>query len=122
MPMNKAIVTSLGTALFASMLSLSAQAQEIKGSAKAGEAKVWICVGCHAIQDYRADWPQVYRVPKLGGQNAEYIVASLKAYKTGERKHPTMRGIAGSLTDQDMADLAAYYAAQTPSSPRNPLK
>ncbi|NCX51247.1 MAG: cytochrome c, partial [Burkholderiaceae bacterium] len=46
----------------------------------------------------------------------------LKAYKSGERKHPTMRAIAGSLTDQDMADLAAYYSAQTPTSPRNPLK
>ena len=75
-----------------------------------------------AINDYRADWPQVYRVPKLGGQNADYIAASLKAYKSGERKHPTMRAIAGSLTDQDMADLAAYYSAQTPTSPRNPLK
>jgi len=120
--MNKAIVTSLGAAVFASLFSLTAHAQETKGSAKAGEAKVGICVGCHAINDYRADWPQVYRVPKLGGQNANYIAASLKAYKSGERKHPTMRAIAGSLTDQDMADLAAYYSAQTPTSPRNPLK
>jgi cytochrome c553 len=79
-------------------------------------------VGCHAISDYRADWPQVYRVPKLGGQNADYIIASLKAYKTGERKHPTMRGIAGSLTDQDMADIAVYYSVQTATSPTNPLK
>jgi len=54
--------------------------------------------------------------------NAEYIIASLKAYKSGERKHPTMRGIAGSLNDQDMADIAAYYAAQNANSPRNPLK
>lgn len=120
--MKKAIVTSLGTALLAALFSVNANAQDIKGSAKAGESKVWICVGCHAIPDYRADWPQVYRVPKLGGQSAEYIVASLKAYKSGERKHPTMRGIAGSLNDQDMADIAAYYAAQTASSPSNPLK
>lgn len=120
--MNKAIVSSLGAALLASTVSLSAHAQEIKGSAKAGESKVWICVGCHAIPDYRADWPQVYRVPKLGAQSADYIIASLKAYKSGERKHPTMRGIAGSLSDQDMADIAAYYSLQTAASPSNPLK
>ena len=120
--MNKAIVFSFGTALLASLFSFNAHAQDVKGSAKAGEAKVWLCVGCHAINDYRADWPQVYRVPKIGGQNADYIVASLKAYKSGERKHPTMRAIAGSLNDQDMADLAAYYSTQTPTSPRNPLK
>ena len=120
--MNNAIVFSLSTALFASLFSVNAHAQDVKGSAQAGQSKVWICVGCHAIPEYRADWPQVYRVPKLGGQNAEYIVASLKAYKSGERKHPTMRGIAGSLNDQDMADIAAYYAAQNSNSPRNPLK
>jgi len=120
--MYNAIVFSLSTALFASLFSINAHAQDVKGSAQAGQSKVWICVGCHAIPEYRADWPQVYRVPKLGGQNAEYIVASLKAYKSGERKHPTMRGIAGSLNDQYMADIAAYYAAQNANSPRNPLK
>ena len=120
--MNNAIVFSLSTALFASLFSINAHAQDVKGSTHAGQSKVWICVGCHAIPEYRADWPQVYRVPKLGGQNAEYIIASLKAYKSGERKHPTMRGIAGSLNDQDMADIAAYYAAQNSNSPRNPLK
>jgi len=50
-------------------------------------------------------------VPKLGGQHADYIVAALKAYKTGERSHPSMKGIAASLSDQDMEDLAAYYAS-----------
>lgn len=120
--MNKVIVSSLGSALLASLFTFNAHAQEVKGSAQAGQAKVWICVGCHAIPEYRADWPQVYRVPKLGGQNAGYIIASLKAYKLGERKHPTMRGIAGSLTDQDMADIASYYAAQNATSSANPLK
>ena len=120
--MKKAIVTSFGTALLAALFSVNANAQDIKGSAKAGESKVWICVGCHAIPDYRADWPQVYRVPKLGGQNLDYIISSLKAYKSGERKHPTMRAIAGSLTDQDIADIAAYYSAQNASTPTNPLK
>ena len=99
-----------------------AQADEVKGNAAAGNGKVWLCIGCHAIPDYRADYPLVYKVPMLGGQNAAYISSALAAYKKGERKHPTMRSIAASLSDQDMADLGEYYAAQTASSPNNPLK
>ena len=99
-----------------------AQADEIKGNAAAANAKVWLCVGCHSIPDYRADYPLVYKVPMLGGQSAAYIASSLAAYKKGERKHPTMRAIAGSLSDQDMANLGEYYAAQTASSPTNKLK
>jgi cytochrome c553 len=103
-------------------VGFSVQADEIKGNASAGNAKVWLCVGCHSIPDYRADYPLVYKVPMLGGQNAAYIASALSAYKKGERKHPTMRSIAASLSDQDMADIAEYYAAQTASSPNNPLK
>ena len=55
-------------------------------------------------------YPEVYRVPKLGGQNAKYIEAALQAYKKGERKNASMRGIAITLSDQDIADVAAYYA------------
>jgi cytochrome c553 len=58
----------------------------------------------------------------IGGQNAAYIASALSAYKKGERKHPSMRAIAASLSDQDMADIGEYYAAQTASSPKNPLK
>ena len=99
-----------------------AQADEVKGSAAAGNGKVWLCVGCHSIPEYRADYPLVYKVPMIGGQNAAYIASALAAYKKGERKHPTMRSIAASLSDQDMADIGEYYAAQTASSPNNPLK
>ena len=98
------------------------QAQEVKGNAVAGNGKVWLCVGCHSIPEYRADYPLVYRVPMLGGQNAAYIASALSEYKKGNRKHPTMRAIAASLSDQDMADIGEYYAAQTASSPNNPLK
>ena len=114
----------LSATLFAGLFSasFSAQAQDVKGSAAAGQAKVWLCSGCHSIPEYRADYPLVYRVPKIGGQNAAYIYASLEAYKSGERKHPTMRSIAGSMTPQDMADVSEYYAAQNATSPRNPLK
>lgn len=104
------------------LASLSVQAADLQGSAQAGQAKVWLCVGCHAIPDYRADYPIVYKVPMIGGQSGAYIASSLAAYKKGERKHPTMRAIAGSLSDQDMADIGEYYAAQTASSPKNPLK
>ena len=100
----------------------AAQADEVKGNAAAGNAKVWLCVGCHSIPEYRADYPLVYKVPMLGGQNGAYIASALAAYKKGERKHPTMRSIAASLSDQDMADIGEYYAAQTATSPNNPLK
>ena len=100
----------------------AAQADEVKGNAAAGNGKVWLCIGCHSIPDYRADYPLVYRVPMLGGQNAAYIATALSEYKKGERKHPTMRSVAAGLSDQDMADIGEYYAAQTASSPNNPLK
>ena len=77
--------------------------------AAAGQKKAAMCIGCHGIPGYQASFPEVYRVPMISGQNGKYIAASLAAYKKGERKHPSMRAIAGSLSDQDMADLAAYY-------------
>jgi cytochrome c553 len=92
--------------------SMSANAQETKtpGNAAAGHQKAAMCIGCHGIVGYQASFPQVYKVPMISGQGSEYIVAALTAYKSGDRKHPTMRAIAGSLSEQDMADLAAYYA------------
>ena len=87
-----------------------AAAADIVGNPKAAAAKVEMCIGCHGIADYKASFPEVYRVPKIGGQSARYIESALNAYKKGERKHPSMRGIAASLSDQDIADVAAYYA------------
>ena len=90
-----------------------AQAQDAKpagaGSAAAGEKKAAMCIGCHGIKGYQASFPEVHKVPMISGQGAKYIAASLVAYKKGDRKHPTMRSIAASLTDQDMADLSAFY-------------
>jgi len=80
------------------------------GDAAAGKGKTSMCAGCHGIPGYRTVYPETYQVPKLGGQHAQYIVDALKAYKAGDRKHTTMRAIAGSLSEQDMNDLAAYYA------------
>ena len=81
------------------------------GDAAAGKQKTVMCAGCHGIPGYKTAFPSVYNVPKLGGQHAGYIVKALQGYKAGERSHPTMRAIAADLSDQDMADLAAYYAA-----------
>ena len=75
-----------------------------------GREKTQLCEGCHGIVGWRTAFPEVYRVPKLGGQNAAYVVAALKEYKTGNRGHPTMRAIAASLSDADMGDIAAYYS------------
>lgn len=87
-------------------------AADVKGDAAAAKNKVAMCIGCHGIAGYKASFPEVYRVPMLGGQNEKYIAAALTAYKKGERKHPTMVGIAQGLSDQDIADVAAYYAQQ----------
>ena len=78
----------------------------------AGKTKVFQCQGCHGITDWKTAFPEVYRVPKLGGQKAEYLVAAMKAYKKGERDFATMRAMVADLSDKDMADIAAYYAAQ----------
>jgi cytochrome c553 len=99
--MKRALILSV---LLTSLISV-AQAQD----AKAGEKKAAMCIGCHGIKGYQASFPEIHKVPMISGQGAKYIVASLNAYKKGERKHPTMRAIAASLSDQDMADLGAFY-------------
>src|SRR5664280_3830137 len=94
-------------ALAAGLLTVagSANAQD----AKAGQKKVDMCIGCHNIPGYQGSFPEIYKVPKIAGQNAKYIVAALTEYNKGDRKHPTMHAIATSLSNQDMADVAAYY-------------
>ncbi len=87
-----------------------AQAPVTPGDPNRGAQKVQMCQGCHGIPGWRTAFPEVYRVPKLSGQSPGYIIAALKEYKSGNRSHPSMKAIAASLTEQDMADLAAYYA------------
>jgi cytochrome c553 len=106
------------TTLCVSLLMALTLPAHAAGDPKAGQLKTSMCAGCHGIPGWRTAYPTVYSVPKLGGQHADYIVAALKAYKTGERTHPSMKGIAASLTDQDMEDLAAYYASSY-SGPAN---
>ena len=95
-------------ALLAFLAALSAHAQ---GNAAAAKAKNSMCIGCHGIPMYRTAFPEVYSVPLIAGQAPEYIVKALQEYRSGDRSHPTMQAIAKSLSDQDMADLAAYYGA-----------
>ena len=89
-----------------------AAAADVVGNAKAAENKISMCIGCHGIPGYKATFPEVFQVPMIGGQSAKYIEAALNAYKKGDRKNPSMRGIAAGLSDQDIADLAAYYSQQ----------
>ena len=81
------------------------------GDPLAGARKTQMCAGCHGIEGWRTAYPEVYSVPRIGGQHQVYIVKALQAYKSGERSHPSMKAIAATLSDQDMADLAAYYGA-----------
>ena len=94
------------------LVSLLSAPLHAEGDAAAGKNKTAMCAGCHGIPGFRTAYPETYQVPKLGGQNAGYIVSALKAYKAGDRQHPTMKAIAASLTEKDMADLAAYYSAK----------
>ena len=95
------------------MSALLATASAVQAQdAAAGEKKAAMCIGCHGIPGYQASFPEIYKVPMISGQNAKYIVAALTAYRKGERKHPTMRAIAATLADKDMADLAAHYEQQ----------
>jgi cytochrome c553 len=93
----------------------AAQAQ-VTGNADAGKNKNSMCVGCHGIPMYKTAFPEVYQVPMIAGQTPQYIANALRAYKNGERSHPSMLAIAKSLTEQDMADLAAYYGGQQPEA------
>jgi cytochrome c553 len=71
-----------------------------------------MCIGCHGIPGYKSVFPEIFQVPMLGGQSAKYIESALKAYQKGERKHPSMNGVAASLTEQQIAELATYYSQQ----------
>jgi cytochrome c553 len=102
----RSLVLTAGIALAAPVFAQ--QAAPVGDPAEAHK-KIAMCEGCHGIAGYRTAYPEVYPVPKLGGQSAAYIASALHAYKAGQRKHPSMRGIAASLSDKDIADVAAYY-------------
>ena len=106
--MNQLITTMF--ALAVACATMAVPAQDLKPDAAQGATKVAMCIGCHGIAGYQASFPQIYQVPMIAGQSETYIRSALSAYKAGERKHPTMRAVAGSMTPQDILDLAAYYS------------
>ena len=112
--MKTLLTTTLASTLAGVLLaaaSPAALAQDAKaGDAKAGEKKAAMCIGCHGIPGYQSSFPEVYKVPMISGQSAGYIVAALNEYAKGDRKFPTMHGIAVTLSEQDKADLAAFYS------------
>lgn len=112
--MVRALFACLGLAAL-----MSGPAAYAAGDAEAGRTKAYTCMGCHGTEGYTNVYP-TYKVPKVGGQYAERIVASLKAYANGERQHPTMTPQAESLSDQDMADIAAYFAGFKSDQPALP--
>ncbi len=95
--------------------ALGAQSAVAEGDADRGKAIAYSCFGCHAVDGYRNAYPS-YRVPKLGGQKAAYLVVALKGYRDGTRTHETMAAQAQSLSDQDIEDVAAYLAALGPQA------
>lgn len=111
--MNNLSPTIVRTVVAAATLLAASAAVHAEGSVEAGKQKAEMCIGCHGIPGYQNSFPEVHKVPKISGQSDKFIVSALTAYKKGDRKHPTMRGIAGSLSEQDMADLAAFYASHT---------
>ncbi len=106
---NNPILAAFAAVLVAGAAPALAQ-QPAAGDAKAAQNKIAMCEGCHGIPGYKTAYPEVYHVPLLGGQSATYLANALNAYKSGQRRHPSMRGIAAGLSDKDIADLAAYYA------------
>ena len=127
--MNQLLPTIARTVVAAATLFAAAASAHAQGDVEAGKKKAEMCIGCHGIPGYQNSFPEIHKVPKISGQSDKYIVSALTAYKKGERKHPTMRGIAGSLSDQDMADLGAFYAshadkaaAETPKAPNEVVK
>lgn len=103
--------TRLAVLLSIALAASVAQAQAPAGDAARGAVLADTCMGCHGIDGYRNAYPS-YRVPKLGGQHPDYIVLALQGYKNQTRPHPTMRAQASSLSDQDMRDIAAFFASE----------
>ena len=97
-----------GLTLLACAATLSAGAMAA-GDPAAGKIKSFTCMGCHGVPSYNNVYP-TYKVPKLGGQHAQYLAAALQAYKDGQRSHQTMQAQAQALSEQDMQDIAAFFA------------
>jgi cytochrome c553 len=101
--------------LITSLLCLASINAFAAGDYEAGKIKAYTCTGCHGIVDYKNTYPS-YHVPRIGGQNKEYLVIALQGFKTGARKHKTMNLQAEALTQQDIEDIAVYLETHTNGS------
>src|SRR5690242_13837813 len=109
---------ALALGIACAALSLSAAARADGDPAK-GKVEAYACIGCHGVPNYTNVYP-TYRVPKLAGQHAAYIVQALKEYKSGDRTHNTMHAQASSLSEQQMQDIAAYFESLGSKTPADP--
>jgi cytochrome c553 len=117
--MNRLLFALLGIALAFGVVAQSKKEAKKDEPKKEQQAKPGqgmenahaMCIGCHGIPGYKTAFPDVYHVPKIAGQQPGYIINALKAYKSGERSHPSMRGIAASLSEEDMKQLAEFYGS-----------
>jgi cytochrome c553 len=96
--------------VLASILLIFASNVLAAGNIEVGKQLTYTCAGCHGIVEYKNAYPQ-YNVPRIAGQNETYLINALKEYKSHERKHPTMRAQAGSFSDEDIANIAAYLSS-----------
>jgi len=116
---RRRLVRSLTVVLLclgASSLSGGMASAFAAGDADAGAVKAYTCLGCHGVEHYVNSYP-TFHVPRIAGQNAEYLIAALKAYRSKERSHQTMQSNANLLTDQDIEDISAWFAAQGKAAP-----
>ena len=100
--------------------SVTAQEPGAAGNPQKGKQLSYTCLGCHGVDGYKNAYPN-YSVPELEGQHAEYIAAALKEYRDGDRAHLTMHSQASSLSDQDIADVAAYFAGKPLTADAKPI-
>ncbi len=112
MSKKRLMVAGFATAMLLPCATLAQQQEAAQGDPDAARAKVSMCIGCHEIPRYKSSFPSVYHVPRIIGQSAAYIESALKAYRNGDRNHPTMTAVAAGLSDSDIADLAAYYGSK----------
>lgn len=98
--------------LFTLALCMSSFSVFAESDYEAGKLLANTCAGCHGIPYYNNVYP-TYRVPRIGGQNKEYLIAALKQYQTGERTHSTMNSQAHSLSDQEIELISEYLSKQT---------
>ncbi len=114
--MHKILAATLITATVLASGPLYAQQTDAAGDPQRGAVLADTCMGCHGIPGYRNTYPS-FRVPRLGGLHADYVVLALQGYRDQMRPHDTMHAQAVSLSDQDMRDIAAWFASKGPVKP-----